>query len=204
VAGIERMAVPNLSALAARCESIGRNCEFGLVQRALGQEPLGLLRWAASPLRAVTLAMETRFVGLGRDMTFILDTEGEWLSTDIATGLTFHTHFGMDQTEEEVRCQESRRLPRLAEKLIEDIECCDRLLVYSNAELTGPLDAVPLLHAIRSIGRAPILVVSQGSDTATSLGHDAFAAFIPKLTDMNYAGGVDLPAWVRMMAEIGW
>jgi hypothetical protein len=34
--------------IAARCESIGRNCEFGLVQRNLNLEPVSLLRWAGS------------------------------------------------------------------------------------------------------------------------------------------------------------
>src|SRR4051794_33399291 len=101
----------NLSNLAARCESIGRNCEFGLVQRSFGLEPIGLLRWAASPLAALTQAFQGQFAGLGKDMDLEVDTQTEWLATDRDTGLLFHTHCLSDRSEEHARKQEARRLP---------------------------------------------------------------------------------------------
>jgi hypothetical protein len=33
-------------------ENLGGNCEFGLVQRHFGAEPLSLLRWTATPPEA--------------------------------------------------------------------------------------------------------------------------------------------------------
>ena len=38
-------------------ESIGDNCELGLVQRRAGAEPLGLLRFAGAPLRSFLRAL---------------------------------------------------------------------------------------------------------------------------------------------------
>src|SRR5436305_104536 len=37
---------PSFHDLATRFESLGDNCEFGILQRLEGAEPLGLLRWA--------------------------------------------------------------------------------------------------------------------------------------------------------------
>jgi hypothetical protein len=45
-------------------ESIGENCEFGLVQRRCGAEPLGLFRFASAPLPKLLAGLEARFEGL--------------------------------------------------------------------------------------------------------------------------------------------
>jgi hypothetical protein len=45
-------------------ESIGDNCEFGLVQRMAGAEPLGLLRFSSTPLPLLVRALRARFDGL--------------------------------------------------------------------------------------------------------------------------------------------
>jgi hypothetical protein len=46
-------------------ESLGENCEFGLVQRRCGAEPLSLLRFASAPLPQLLAALHARFQGLG-------------------------------------------------------------------------------------------------------------------------------------------
>ena len=51
--------------LMLRFESLGQNCEFGLVQRRCGSEPLGLLRFASTPLPHLLAAFEGGFEGLG-------------------------------------------------------------------------------------------------------------------------------------------
>jgi hypothetical protein len=50
--------------LVIQFESLGDNCELGLVQRMAGAEPLGLLRFAGVPLRHLIRAMEARFEGM--------------------------------------------------------------------------------------------------------------------------------------------
>jgi len=49
--------------LSLHCQSIGDNCEFGLVPRNAGAEPLGLLRFAGVPVRHLIRALEHRFEG---------------------------------------------------------------------------------------------------------------------------------------------
>ena len=62
--------------LALQFESLGDNCELGLVQRRAGVEPLGLLRFAGAPLRRLITALDARFEGID-DPEAILSMPGE-------------------------------------------------------------------------------------------------------------------------------
>jgi hypothetical protein len=43
--------------LMLRFEALGQNCEFGVVQRHYGAEPLGLLRFSSTPLHLLVAAL---------------------------------------------------------------------------------------------------------------------------------------------------
>ena len=51
--------------LLMRFESLGQNCEFGLVQRRYKAEPLGLFRWASTASAALTAILEADMQGIG-------------------------------------------------------------------------------------------------------------------------------------------
>jgi hypothetical protein len=51
--------------LAFQFESVGENCEFGLVQRGCDAEPLGLLRFSSTFLRPLVGGLDERFESLG-------------------------------------------------------------------------------------------------------------------------------------------
>ena len=50
--------------LVVHFESLGDNCELGLVQRRAGVEPLGLLRFAGVPLRNLVRGLNARFANI--------------------------------------------------------------------------------------------------------------------------------------------
>ena len=58
-------------------ESLGDNCEFGLVQRDGGAEPLGLLRFAGMSLGNLVAALEAKLDGLGTIDTVTVYPAGE-------------------------------------------------------------------------------------------------------------------------------
>ena len=88
-----------LAEIAGTMQSLGLNCEFGLVQRRAGAEPLGLLRFATSPLPALLAGLEARFDGLGdpaaMDLAEVPFSPGsnscEWIVRDRRFGFVFHT-----------------------------------------------------------------------------------------------------------------
>src|ERR1041384_3955367 len=74
-----------LRELMLRFESIGENCEFGLVQRRCGAEPLGLFRFASAPLPKLLAGLGARFEGLSHpdNLDVQLSQNGrEYLVTD--------------------------------------------------------------------------------------------------------------------------
>src|SRR5690348_3255112 len=71
-----------LNRLMLAFESLGDNCEFGLVQRQAGAEPLGLLRFTGIflpievRLQKLVAALEHRFEGLAAPTSLMIYPEG--------------------------------------------------------------------------------------------------------------------------------
>ena len=55
----------NAADIMMKFESLGADCVFGYVQRSVGAEPLGLLRWACMPFPRLLEALDNKFKGLG-------------------------------------------------------------------------------------------------------------------------------------------
>jgi hypothetical protein len=192
----------DLAGFIGRCESLGRNCEFGYLQRHLGAEPIGLLRWAGAPMEAVIAGLESDFRGIGDRMEFWRDPSGEWWGKTL--GLTFHTGVGYPQHAVEVAHSHARRrLPRLAEMLMDTIREGRKPLIYSSAGLTAPDDAYPLLDAIRSAGGfGPVLIVAAGAnEPVRQFDTMAWGARVPVLTTEGDAVSGQTEPWLRVLAE---
>ena len=69
--------------LTMRFESLGSNCEFGLVQRNFGAEPLSLLRWSNLTPTSLCAMLETRFDDVGNPENSFVQIHGdEYLTGD--------------------------------------------------------------------------------------------------------------------------
>lgn len=69
----------DLSRIAADVQNIGRNCEYGMIQRRqIGVEPVSLLRWSGIRDRGKLVeAFRSRFEGLAEVMTGRPDPPGK-------------------------------------------------------------------------------------------------------------------------------
>jgi hypothetical protein len=75
-------------------ESLGDNCEFGLVQRQLQAEPLGLLRFSFIELPLLLRGLRSGFEGLGEPDTVEVNVVGqdrEFVVRESVYGMTYHT-----------------------------------------------------------------------------------------------------------------
>jgi hypothetical protein len=202
----------NIRAIAARCESIGRNCEFGLVQRHLNLEPVSLLRWAGSEAPAGLIdGLRNEFAELAEKMDGVhAPNDGplhqrHWWLTCRRYGILFHTDQRPSlKTADEATDKVRPRLRRLAERLFEDIRLGEKLFVYSSAEFTDPLDGLPLIDAFRCAGgRGPLLIVAAGSQQdVEQIDHNTYGAMLPRLTTWNGANGFDQSAWERIIPQL--
>ena len=202
-----------LSAIAASMESLGRNCEFGLVQRRAGIEPLGLLRFATSPMSVLLDGLECRFDGFGTpEHTEIVevplaDSDAcEWMVRDHRFGFVFHTFTRTSEmTRESAMSRELRRLPFLARKLVEDLENAEKLFVFQAAELAGPGTAEPLLQALRRYGDNTLLLVMADPARAGEVELAApglMLGCVRELTQLAAANRLNWFDWSRILRQV--
>ncbi len=110
-------------------------CEFGLVQRAYGAEPLGLLRWSNIEQQHLSMALRERFAGMGTpEQTELYVTpppHREYAIRDRRYRMAMHTFLHADQVSaDQVLRQSLARLGYLRRKLIEDLGAGEKIFVY--------------------------------------------------------------------------
>ena len=97
------------SELMLKFESLGNNCDFGLVQRYFGSEPLGLLRFAGIKFESLISALRAGFEGVGSPEStrlVIKDIETqEYMLSDSKYNFTMHTFIYSNQVNEDARLQ---------------------------------------------------------------------------------------------------
>ena len=184
-------------------ESLGQNCEFGLVQRRCGADPLGLLRFASTPLRALLAGLAARFEGLGEPLE-IQQAKDEYLVIDKRFGILYHPWIKVGEADPEVvRRREERRLPFLRRKLIEDLEEGRKLFVYHGMEpLTRPV-MLSLHTAMRIYGPTTLLWVELQDDahpagTVEQVTPGLLKGYMDRFAPGENAHDLSLDAWVAL------
>jgi predicted Zn-dependent protease len=144
-------------------ESLGEHCEFGLVQREYGLEPISLFRWVSISLSSVTLALEEGLTDFGNPKNVSLKAHAvgsEYMVRDSLYRFGMHTFVKEGSIPEEVFfSQQCRRLRFLARKLVEDLQNGERIFVHFRTE-KAPLQQVLRLHQVlRRYGNTKLLYV---------------------------------------------
>jgi tetratricopeptide (TPR) repeat protein len=114
-------------------ESLGENCEFGLLQRRFGAEPLGLLRWTAThpPNLCRLLASGFAELGEGAELNITLTPWNEYIVKDGRSGVVFHTFISsMSADAKTVLEKQAKRLRWLRDKLVGDLRERSKVFVY--------------------------------------------------------------------------
>jgi hypothetical protein len=113
-------------------ESIGTDCEFGLFQRMMGIEPLGLLRFAGIRFHDVCNILEGELTDIGDDIR--IDTsanDNEICIMESKYNFRYHTFTFIGQVDESVLLRkQGRYLKFLANKLKDDLSIGEKIYVY--------------------------------------------------------------------------
>jgi hypothetical protein len=157
------------SELLAQFQSLGRDCEFGLVQRQCGAEPLGLFRFSNPSPELILRLVKTNFDGFGDNSTVELDQQRprrEWIVVDKANGLREHTFIREgDRDEAVIRAHQKKRTYFLRQLMISSIAEGDKIFVIKAGRgvLTQEL-AIAISEALRERGPNWLLWADQGTD----------------------------------------
>jgi hypothetical protein len=191
-------------------ESLGHNCEFGIMQRHCGAEPLGLLRFVGITLPDLLRGLDCGFAGVGDDRwlrVFLTDSaRPEFMVCDVRHNISFHSfRFGDETTAEQVRAQQGPQLKFRHDKFMEVLRTGEKLFVFQRPGQLLPAQMLPLLTQLRAHGPNALLFVTESTEhppgTVAQLGHGFYQGFTRAMAPSEDVGTGDLRAWLSICAN---
>lgn len=170
----------DVAELMLQFESLGVNCEFGLIQRCAGAEPLNLLRFAFITGANLIAALDSDFAGVGdpeHTHVFLRDNV-EYMIEDRRYGLGMHSFAGPDSIAIENFTRASyRRLGYLARKMRDDLREAAKIYVRSAGDWPLSADELArLMAALRRHNPMHTLMYVGSSDDPSRFGRAEWAA----------------------------
>jgi len=142
-------------------ESLGTDCEFGLVQRYYGAEPISLFRWTGIQSQNLITGLEFGFEGLDDPDNLVLREYGSsYVVCDLRYNTIMHTFaYGNQVSPKDLLDKFRRRLSFLFRNYREDIAAGEKIFVHFNSTFTADHQVDRLRAAFRRHGRSPLLYV---------------------------------------------
>jgi hypothetical protein len=206
---VDELTTLSVPDLASHFESLGHNCEFGVAQRAMGLEQLGLLRFGGISPHKLAEALDLEFEGIdtpGNLTAYIDDDSAEYMVRDKQYGTTFHTHIKVAATTaESVLALFDRNIRFLRRKFLEDLREGGKIFVFQHPEARTVEHARPFLNLLRSHGPNILLFVTEGGDqragTVEYLEPDLLHGVIGRLAPYHDVTGLDVRPWIHICAN---
>jgi hypothetical protein len=188
-------------------ESLGDNCEFGIVQRLSGIEPLALLRFTATPLPSLINGLLSEFAGLG-DPDFIeLDIRGdrgEYILFERRYNLTYHTFIYQDELKmDQVLRRESKKLTLMRRRMMDDLRAARRSYVIKHNQGLPEDDVIILSGLLRTFGPNHLLCVAPSGPetppgTVTMRLPGLAFGYIERFAPYENAADTSVDSWVTV------
>jgi capsular polysaccharide biosynthesis protein len=211
---VDRVSQP-LDELMLKFESIGDNCEFGLVQRLCGAEPLGLLRFAGFylpveiRLQKLVAALERGFEGLAEADTINVHLAGdpgrrEFIVRESAYGLMYHTFIPEGAADPKaLHDAEVKRLRFLRRKLLEDLAGGEKIWVWRSPVTSDVSHVKPLADILRRLGPNILLWVVEADDehaagTIEVVEPGLIKGYVRRLAPYMNAADIHLASWLEV------
>lgn len=213
---VARAGIP-ASELVTRFESLGDNCEFGLVQRRCGAEVLSLLRFAYISMPMLLRALDERFAPIGdpAGLRVALDGGGdggagkprEYIVHDASYDLTYHTWQLEHETEAATLASKQPARQRfLARKLLGDLEDGEKIFVLRRNPPPRLAEALAVYAAINRIARNRLLFIDLPHDrrpagTVEEIIPGLYRGTIDRLAPDENAHDMSLDCWVEILVN---
>lgn len=197
-------------------ESLGTNCEFGFVQRALGYERSSLLRWAyISDIEALCAAVESRFEGVFAFENLRPAGEGTMVE-DSTLRIAFHSEmrsvledgvwtFSLPEAERyTIYKKEREKISYLLDKFERDIAGSERIYVLKRSEGLSHRDAWRVLDVITKRGGGRLLYVLKApvaalTGTVERINARLMVGWVDRLSPISQANDISLDCWIMVL-----
>lgn len=201
----------DLAQLALAFESVGENCEFGLVQRRCGAEPLGLLRFSSTFQRALIRGIDDGFNLLGDaegvDPRLEGDAPREYMIHEKHYRLVYHSFVYEGQRSLWLmREQETARLTFLRRKFLEELEVGEKIFVYKRNSHVPEEEILPLFMALRRQGPNTLLWVAlaerdRPAGTVEVIRPGLLKGYIDRFAPEDNAHDFSFEGWMKVCAN---
>lgn len=192
--------------LALQFESLGDNCELGLVQRRMGAEPLGLFRFAGAPLRHLLHAMEARFAGMAEPEHVRLQPEhGEYMIRLTKYDFIYHADVKIGAAEPEaLHRQHTKSVRFLVGKLLGDLENPSKIMVFRQNEPLSATELVDLRAALSRFGPSTLLWVAEACPghppgSVDAIDRSLMVGYVRRLALRQNVPDLDFESWVTVL-----
>lgn len=201
---------PELKEMMLRFESLGMNCELGLIQRHNSAEPVSLCRFGQIPFRGLVAALENRMEEIGHP-DFLTLSEGfgrEWWASIEKYRFVFHTALSMNLVaEQEAFDRVSTHFTYLARKLTEDLGSGGKMFVY-RAETGAPsFDRARWLRQTMGRFGDPCLLwvsLAKGREQVGTVEWidegKLMVGYLDRFTPLHFAAGASVRVWLQILA----
>ncbi|NEU13238.1 hypothetical protein G3T14_14005 [Methylobacterium sp. BTF04] len=187
-------------------ESVGDNCEFGLVQRYCGAEPLGLFRFSSAPIANLVHALETDFSEYGGadDLEVLVAATGRLYCRSRRYGFAYNTSDFVGTTQPAaIHRREVGKVAYLKRRLLEDLAEGEKVFVRKGDAEEEPDAVAALARAVRRHGPGQLLAVRRPDREAlagTVTRHDAtlMIGHIRRFAPYETAYDIDLASWLDL------
>jgi hypothetical protein len=186
---------------------LGMSCEFGLVQRYCGAEPLDLLRFGYMPLEGLIGQIDAGFNGFTDTCNLTVKPDRHWHEFTVkerTSHISLHTekYVGRSSVHDVIR-QEFRRLPRLARKLAQELAAGERFVVYCKENLQ-PSEIDVLHSALLRQGPVSLLAVTQTpapSDVGCVVKVDdgRMLGYLDRVQPLTFARYPSVDVWLAIL-----
>jgi tetratricopeptide (TPR) repeat protein len=186
-------------------ESLGHTCEFGLVQRRHGAEPISLLRWNGISSSMLIAALESRFAGIDHpDNLMVQKVEHEYVLRDRNFFTYMHTFITDDVVDAELLvAKQVKRMGFLKNKLLGDLAAGEKIFVHLADGTLSSEEVQRLQRAVRSYGDARLFYVDVAQTPAQAgtveVADDGLlCGYIRRLGDRSHQWDIDFDSWLRL------
>jgi hypothetical protein len=183
--------------------SLGMNCEFGEAQRQCGAEPIDLLRWAHAPLPVLLRLLDERFEGIADGIEISPSETGTYMVVSSKYNFKWHSWAREGQIlPQQVYEREVKRLPRVAEFLIETLTEGNRIFVRTSIGGETLADASRIASAIKRYGPGQLLFIEENPAQAGIVRRQTdgmLLGYIDKFADTgNVPRTTDVGSWLTI------
>lgn len=193
--------------LVLQFESLGDNCELGLVQRALGTEPLGLFRFAGAPLAHFLRGLNARFEDIAAPKHVRIQAEhGEYMVKLTKYDYIYHAFIAEGAVDPKaLQRQQTKVVQFLADKFMADLAAPEKILVFRQNEPLLAADLVDLRQALGRYGGNPTLLWIQEArhghppGSVDIIDQTLMTGYVSRLALRESVPDFDLASWLSVL-----